>query len=201
MGEFAYPHQISIGQYDHHYLESSAKRCHSIWDAANAQFSPCALPFLSAIPLVVIILVTLPLPLSHISRIRKWRPEWTKPFIRESKQHNSDLTVRQQNQTLFWSFSLLTWSTLAIAAQIIKLRLLESGLPAILLLIAWVCCTHHDIVDKLIESRQFLLLISSPLGLDHVQHRCSPFTWQQSFRNLPSPAHGHTHSTFWKKPT
>ncbi|KAI9685108.1 MAG: hypothetical protein M1820_010837, partial [Bogoriella megaspora] len=69
--------------------ESVAERqaCASFWDERRARFDPCIVPYLSIIPVAIVVLVLL----GHLLQpLRALGPKWTRPFVKEYPESRED---------------------------------------------------------------------------------------------------------------
>lgn len=108
-------------------------------DSLHARLSPCVMPYISAIPGVVIFLIGIVHVFSHGAYSRKWRPKWTKPFVPEYPPEDAvSPSPRPSKQRLGWVLSLLVVSVVGLVAQVVQLVVLEVDSTAVLLTISWV---------------------------------------------------------------
>ncbi|KAF2002299.1 P-loop containing nucleoside triphosphate hydrolase protein [Amniculicola lignicola CBS 123094] len=111
----------------------SLPKCDYIWDSKTAQFSPCFLPVVSAIPALVtaLVLLTYSLRLFNV-----YRPQWTKPFITEPKQMPDELDPQTVAQPAA-PFGLLIVSLVGLTLQISTVFFPSRDLMAVYPLAAW----------------------------------------------------------------
>ncbi|PGG95289.1 hypothetical protein GX51_08287 [Blastomyces parvus] len=93
--------------------------CHTIWDPDNARFSPCAEPYLSLIPAILIALISLYLLLDHY--VPRWRPKWLRPFVTETGGQLSEVPHEQGESSLFWVIALFFATFLGLVADVVRL--------------------------------------------------------------------------------
>lgn len=115
-------------------------QCHKIWvyrfsqidsrcsianfqkDNRVARFTPCALPYITTIPAILSALVLLTYSLRLFD---SHRPAWTKPFIKEEKEHSDELSHA------FWSRpSSSTFGLLFVAMIGLTMQVLASFIPS-----------------------------------------------------------------------
>jgi hypothetical protein len=107
-------------------------------DVENATFTPCSLPYLAAVPLIVIGLIAISRLIAISPLFQRWRPKWTKPFIEEEFIQEDEENLKGRELVLFWSIFLTLFAIVALVVQIVKLIILpELRLSAILLLASW----------------------------------------------------------------
>jgi hypothetical protein len=104
-------------------------------DSEDAKFSDCALPYISAIPLAISILVAL-LGLSG-RLLGRWRPEWTRAFIIEYPEDDHETAKTGHWSLLRWVVILITFTILGLAASIVQLVFDPRDLSTIFLLVSW----------------------------------------------------------------
>jgi hypothetical protein len=105
-------------------------------DSANARLSPCARPYLSAIPAIVVIVVALNYLLGHYRP--QWYPKWTKAFVSEQKAEYTELPPEAPKHPSGWAISLLIFSVIGFSSEIIQLLPPGLDLSAVILLVSWV---------------------------------------------------------------
>ncbi|KAJ9299237.1 hypothetical protein DTO271G3_2859 [Paecilomyces variotii] len=93
--------------------------CHPIWDSANARLSPCAMPYLSAVPASIILIAAI----HHIGGryFSIWRPKWTYPFIVEKIEDDHGLQAQNGPRDLGWTISLFILSVAGFLVELIQL--------------------------------------------------------------------------------
>ncbi|KAF2475657.1 ABC bile acid transporter-like protein [Lindgomyces ingoldianus] len=112
----------------------SGSQCHPIWDITTARFSPCFLPVISAIPASLAGLVLL----TYILRLfDTYRPQWTKPFITETKESLDDLPPVSIQRSLCATYGLLFVALVGLSLQAITIFLPTQQLIAVYPSIAW----------------------------------------------------------------
>ncbi|KAK2758065.1 hypothetical protein FQN54_004472 [Arachnomyces sp. PD_36] len=94
----------------------SWRSCHPIWDSDNARFSPCAEPYLAAIPAIFILLIASYYLLNYL--VPRWRPKWMRPFVVEPISHSSELPIEGGKSTFPWTIVLVLLSVLGLAAEV-----------------------------------------------------------------------------------
>lgn len=96
--------------------------------------SPCVIPYISAIPGIIILIIWI----SHVLdyHFRKWRPEWTGPFVAEYPP-DSPSWLQGAKRRLGWVLSLVAVSAIGLAAGIAQLVPPGLDLAAIILTISW----------------------------------------------------------------
>lgn len=101
-----------------------------------ARFTPCFLPVITAIPAVVgvLILLTYAFRLFNI-----YRPQWTKPFIKEAKESPDDLPSTAGQNTSRATYGLLFVCLIGMSMQALTIFFPSRQLVAVYPTIAWVC--------------------------------------------------------------
>ncbi|KAE9974569.1 hypothetical protein BLS_003081 [Venturia inaequalis] len=130
--------------------------CHPIWDSKNATFSQCALPYFSAIPVTIIVLLGLGYLLAPL--LAPWRPEWTKSFVVEFPSELPELPSPKRKRFSEWTITLITLSIIASAALTVELIPNSTNLSVILLLSGWVLVSAVNVIRRPISSPASLLL-------------------------------------------
>ncbi|KAJ5138317.1 uncharacterized protein N7515_003165 [Penicillium bovifimosum] len=113
---------------------ASISGCDYFWDSHNAWLSPCVLPYLACIPAIIILLAAL----GHIlgSYFKRWRPEWTIPFV--SEQHDTqELPLDRPKQSLQWTAALLVLSATGLLAETVQFVPPRIGASAFVLIVSW----------------------------------------------------------------
>ncbi|KAF2430517.1 ABC transporter [Tothia fuscella] len=119
----------------------AASRHEGFWDYDNARFTDVALPYISAVPLFTISLISVSrlIPSRVANSFGPWRPKWTTSFIQEELSDDDAGTLpKDAKNPLLWPIALAIISVIALAVQIAKL-LTISGLQVhtILLVVSW----------------------------------------------------------------
>ncbi|KAL1967002.1 hypothetical protein VTN77DRAFT_3526 [Rasamsonia byssochlamydoides] len=109
--------------------------CYPIWDSAKARLSPCAMPYFSAIPAIIVLIVAINYLLGHF--FPRWRPKWTRPFVSEQFPERSELPPEGAKQPSGWAISLFTLSVVGFTAEIVQLLPPGRDLIAAILLVSW----------------------------------------------------------------
>ncbi|KAI9925528.1 hypothetical protein MW887_005909 [Aspergillus wentii] len=143
--------QIPLGHQD-----GTSQSCYPIWDSANAQLLPCAMPYIAIIPAAVILVVGIVYVLGPL--FHRWRPEWTKQFISEEPSAYPELPPEKTKQRLGWIITLFALSIIGIAAEAVQL--ISPGLnpTSIILLSSW-AATALVIVAKRPRTCPNLMLV------------------------------------------
>ncbi|KKA23808.1 Multidrug resistance-associated protein/mitoxantrone resistance protein [Rasamsonia emersonii CBS 393.64] len=111
--------------------------CYPIWDSANARLSPCAIPYVSAIPAVIVLIIAINYLHGHV--FPRWGPQWTKPFVSEHPPECSELPPEPAKQPKSgWAISLFVLSVVGCAAEIVQLLPPGLDFTAVTLLVSWV---------------------------------------------------------------
>lgn len=98
-------------------------------------------PYIAAIPGVIIFIIGVIHVLSHSASSRKWSPKWTRPFVPEYPPEDA-ASPRPAKHRLGWVLSLLVVSAVGLVAQVVQLIVLGLDLTAILLAVSWVRFSH-----------------------------------------------------------
>ncbi|KAJ5662533.1 uncharacterized protein N7477_010149, partial [Penicillium maclennaniae] len=114
-------------------------------DSNNAWLSPCALPYLAIAPAIVILLITLCYSLGPL--LRRWRPEWTCPFISEKDEYQ-ELPPEGVKQSLRWTLALLAFSVIGFSAEVVHCLPPRTELSSIVLLASWATIAVLIAVDR-----------------------------------------------------
>jgi hypothetical protein len=94
------------------------------------------LPYLSAIPGIIFVIITFSRLLGVSPLFKRLRPKWTKPFVDEYPTPKDEPHSRS-SLSLSWTIALFVLSVLAVAAQAVKFTFSEIQVHAILLLLSW----------------------------------------------------------------
>jgi hypothetical protein len=140
---------------------------------------------LSTIPVIFISLIALSRFSSHSGLLKKWRPNWSKPFVPELSNED-DSESKSTSGSLGWSIALLILSSLAILVQIFSLvKFSASQLPSILLLVAW---TEVSLFIGLARPRRCPASLTAFYGSVLLSEVASIKSWA-THRNLEQATH------------
>ncbi|KAF2125145.1 P-loop containing nucleoside triphosphate hydrolase protein [Dothidotthia symphoricarpi CBS 119687] len=146
-------------EWDSSYDVPPISRCHQIWDTRTARFTPCSLPFISSIPVVVGALILL----TYLLRaFNPYRPRWTKPFVEEPKEILDELDQSNQHQTLSATFGLLALTSIGLVLQIVDVFSSDYQMSAICFTVAWGIGTAIVVIErpKTAPSSLFVLFVT-----------------------------------------
>ena len=104
-------------------------------DTRTAQFAPCFLPVITAVPAILAALVLL---IYSAWLFKAYRPKWTKPFIVEDKESPDDLGPESTRPSLFLTYGLLLVSSVGLALQILTIFFPFRDLTEVYPSAAWV---------------------------------------------------------------
>jgi hypothetical protein len=105
-------------------------------DSVNARLSDCAIPYLSIIPAIIILVIAIE---AFIGRfLWRWRPKWTKPFVTEKIDNTSDLPSSIYHRSWKWTTTLFILSIVAIASEAAQLVVAGPDVTATMLVFSWV---------------------------------------------------------------
>ncbi|KAH6681518.1 ABC transporter-like protein [Halenospora varia] len=111
-------------------------RCSRVWDPVNAQFEPCILSHISAIPAAVSLCIFLGSFLSLISG-KSLLPKWLRPFNQETQEKQDELLVKRKRHFTGLSGGLLGVSIAALLLQILTVFHPKVELTRIFLAASW----------------------------------------------------------------
>jgi hypothetical protein len=101
-----------------------------------ARFTPCFLPVITAIPAAIGALILL----SYTFRLLNlYRPQWTKPFIKEAKESPDDLPRSVDQNTSRATYGLLSVCLFGMSMQAVTIFIPSRHLVAIYPTVSWVC--------------------------------------------------------------
>ncbi|PGH27864.1 hypothetical protein AJ80_00414 [Polytolypa hystricis UAMH7299] len=97
--------------------------CRPIWDSDNARFSPCAVPYITSLPAILITLITVYYLLDYF--LPQWQPKWARPFVLEhASKIPGELPLEEEgeeeeekNPSLHWVIALLIPTAVGCAAD------------------------------------------------------------------------------------
>ena len=148
-----------------------------IQDPETAQFSRCALPYISLLPLAVISLVAASISLGESRPFKRWRPGWTKPFIEEESLKEDEPPREDSRKALLWTLSLTSLAVIALLIQVIKLsKFPDLQLHAIFLLASWALVALLLAIIRpancptSLLAYYFLVLVAELAAVDHGQY-------------------------------
>lgn len=105
-------------------------------DARTARFTPCFLPVVTATPAIIAALILL----TYLLRLfDAYRPRWTTPFLRETKEKVGEVDEEPKRATLAATFGLLVIAASGLSLQTVAVFLPYRRITEIYPLIAWVC--------------------------------------------------------------
>ncbi|KAK2746025.1 hypothetical protein FQN55_005847 [Onygenales sp. PD_40] len=94
--------------------------CRPIWDSDNAHISPCAEPYLAAIPAIVVALIAVYYLADHF--FPRWQPKWLGRFVVEHVSHQvSGRPTGKRDMLLCWRTGLLCPAILGFVADLVRL--------------------------------------------------------------------------------
>ncbi|KAH7382532.1 P-loop containing nucleoside triphosphate hydrolase protein [Phaeosphaeria sp. MPI-PUGE-AT-0046c] len=151
-------------------------QCHKIWDADTARFTPCFLPFITAVPAIVAALTLLTYALRVLEA---YRPTWTKPFVQEPEEKVGDVGQEQRHQPMTATLSLLVITFIGLGLQTMTVFIPGRQMIELYPSIAWGFTVITVILERpRTASASLLLLFFTLLGtelvvLSHTPHVAS----------------------------
>lgn len=127
------------GRHDIYSTQSGTRYCFKdAWNSEEGRFTSCFLPFIAALPAFVAVCILL---WQALAMLLRWRPRWTKPFIVEYTEEDTELVGKSKRDMVWPTAGLLTVSLLGSMAQAGSASNASTGAEAVLPAASWVCET------------------------------------------------------------
>ncbi|KAH9868882.1 hypothetical protein J1614_007957 [Plenodomus biglobosus] len=120
-------------------------QCRHIWDTRTARFTPCFIPYVETFPAILSALILLRYSLRIL---RAYRPQWTRPFLVETKGSLDEVELTTSNRPLTATFGLLAVTSAGLAFEIVAAFFPSRRPLAVYPALAWATAVAIVVIER-----------------------------------------------------